>query len=161
MPTGRPSSRSPSTRVISFPSSSSIRTIRWWRRLVSSQGTATATPTPKCVIGSDPPGAVVLPTSLPQAPDEERRAPPPLTFLLWRTRPQMPSRERDLNLHLADGLVDDQGAVAGVVPVDLVGFPELPQPGHIVLNLADRTAGIVFSGDDQHRDANPIHVRDW
>src|SRR3990172_736984 len=85
----------------------------------------------------------------------------PLTFLLWRTRPQMPSRERDLNLHLADGLVDDQGAVAGVVPVDLVGFPELPQPGHIVLNLADRAARIVLAGDDQHRDANPIHVRDW
>ncbi|GAA2919295.1 hypothetical protein GCM10020221_14450 [Streptomyces thioluteus] len=70
----------------------------------------------------------------------------------------MPLRKSDLQPELLDPLLHDEGAVARVVAVDLVRMGALLQAPHVVLDLADRAAGVVHPGGDVDRGAHVVYV---
>ena len=68
--------------------------------------------------------------------------------------------EVDLGFQLADLLVDDKGAVAGVELVELVRVAQLSEPSEVVLDLPDRTAWVVAAGQDHLRSSHALGVSD-
>ena len=75
-------------------------------------------------------------------------------------RRHCPESEVQGHLDLADGLLDDQRAVARVEPVHLVLLPQLFEAGQVVVDLPDRAAQVVGPGDHQHRRRDGVHVGD-
>src|SRR5262249_55626882 len=82
-----------------------------------------------------------------------------VALLRWRGRSQILRSERDLDFQLSDRLLDPQRAVAGLEAVDLVRLAQLAKAGEVVVDLADRAPRVVLAGQDQHRHADLLDVR--
>src|SRR5207253_2458345 len=73
-------------------------------------------------------------------------------------RPEVSRHERDLYRDLPDLLVDDERAVARVETVLLELLPELEKTLTVDVDAARRTARIVLTDEQEHRDLHVVDV---